>query len=220
MHGNEIWERFLLMFVYAKKRPQIPVVRYVSWFKVQAWTLIQLACAMTIFAVAQFAPIGYIYPLLLTLLVPFRSYILYRLFPEADLRHLDPADETEEEFYEEQRLIHHAFHDGNESVDEEDMAFPTRAEFRGQGIKRALLNHKRRHTIGHGELDDILHVELSKSVIGMDLDGTDHSAPPLEVVTSKLGTTLDAKLKASTSITNLLELEQKQQQEVEHYHAE
>jgi hypothetical protein len=135
MHGNEIWERFLLVFVYAKKRPKIPVVRHVKWFKVQIWTLIQIACAVAIFAVAQFASVGYLYPALLTLLVPFRSYFLYRLFPDEDLRHLDPANESEEECHDEQRLVHHAFHDGDKSVDEEEFALPTRAEFRDQVIQ-------------------------------------------------------------------------------------
>jgi GNAT superfamily N-acetyltransferase len=208
MYGNEIWERFLLFFLYSKKRPQIPVVRYVKWYKVQIWTLIQMCCAVAIFAVAQFASVGYLYPALLTLLVPFRSYILYRLFPEEDLRHLDPVDETEEEFHEEQRLVHHAFHDGDKSVDEEELAFQTRAEFRGQGIKRALMNHHRRHTIGNGESDDILHVEVAKAVIDLDLDDAGNPANPMEVVKSKGDETSDPKIKASTSISDLVELEQ------------
>jgi hypothetical protein len=30
MHGNEIWERFILSFIIVKKRPRIPVVREVK----------------------------------------------------------------------------------------------------------------------------------------------------------------------------------------------
>lgn len=36
LHGNEIWERLLLCFIYAPKRPKIPVVRYVRWWVVIA----------------------------------------------------------------------------------------------------------------------------------------------------------------------------------------
>ncbi|KAG7339143.1 HCO3- transporter family protein [Nitzschia inconspicua] len=211
IHGNEIWERFLLMFVNDKNRPQIPVVRYVNWFKVKLWTLIQVACAGAIFAVAQFASVGYLYPALLTLLVPFRSYILYQLFPANDLRHLDPEEETEEEFHEEQRLVHHAFHDGDALVDGEELAFPSRAEFHGQALKRVLMNHNRRHTIGHGEPDEILNVEVAKAVIDMELDDTDGTANPLEVIIPKGEETFDAKMKASANISHLVELEQQQE---------
>lgn len=94
-------------------------------------TSVQLVCATTIFAVGQFASVGYIYPALLTLLVPLRIYILDRLFETGDLKHLDPVGETEEEFHDEQRMVHHALQNGD--VDEEDVALPTRADFRGHG---------------------------------------------------------------------------------------
>lgn len=170
LHGNEIWERLLLCFVYEHKRPKIPVVRYVPWKIVQLWTLVQLACALSIWAVGQFSPTGYIYPLLLTLLVPFRSYLLAKLFKPEDLRHLDPADETEEEFHDEQRLVHHTIAKG--SIDEEDVAIPSRAEFRGEGMKRSLKTSGRSPTIGENseEERDILAVEVATACIDLDLD--------------------------------------------------
>lgn len=166
LHGNEIWERLLLCGVYEHKRPKIPVVRFVGWTTVQIWTVIQLICAVAIWAVGQYAPVGYIYPLLLTLLVPFRSYVLEYFFEAEDLKHLDPADESEEEYHDEQRMVHHVLAQG--SVDEEDMAIPSRAEFRGEGMKRALSdkNHG-----GSGEYhDDVLAVEVAKAQIDLDLD--------------------------------------------------
>lgn len=171
LHGNEIWERLLLCGVYAHKRPKIPVVRCVAWKTVQAWTLIQLACAVAIWAVGQYAPIGYIYPLLLTLLVPFRSYVLELFFDPDDTKHLDPADETEDEFHDEQRMVHHTL---GHSTDEDDMLFPTRAEFRGEGMKRALMDTNRRHTIGGdaGANGDLLALEVAKACIDLDLDDT------------------------------------------------
>lgn len=97
LHRNEIWERVLLLGVYDHKRPRIPIVRHVPWGTVRLWTLIQLVCALAIWAGGQYAPVGYICPLLLTLLVPFRSYVLERCFRPMDVRHLDPVNETKEE---------------------------------------------------------------------------------------------------------------------------
>lgn len=158
----------------------------------------------------QYAPVGYIYPLLLTLLVPFRSYVLERCFRPEDARHLDPVDETEEEFHDEQRMVHHVLAAG--SLDEEDMAFPTRAEFRGQGLKRALMNTTRRHTIGHGDNDDILAMEVAMACIDLDLD----DATKIDIVQraskKSLGGNIgaeadeDHRIKASTSIVDLMAL--------------
>ena len=170
LHGNEIWERLLLLGVYAKKRPKIPIVRHVSWNIVQLWTLIQLACALAIWAVGQYAPIGYIYPLLLTLLVPFRSYVLEYFFKPEDTKHLDPVDESEEEFHDEQRMVHHVMAQG--SIDEEDSAFPSRAEFRGDGMKRALSKSC------SDEKDHALGAEVAMALIDLDVD----DATKLEIV--------------------------------------
>mmetsp|Transcript_9549 Transcript_9549/g.28490 ORF Transcript_9549/g.28490 Transcript_9549/m.28490 type:complete len:694 (-) Transcript_9549:272-2353(-) len=200
LHGNEIWERLLLIGVYAHKRPKIPVVRCVAWKTVQAWTFIQLACAVAIWAVGQYAHIGYIYPLLLTLLVPFRSYVLEHFFDAEDTKHLDPVDETEEEFHDEQRMIHHTL---SHTEENDDMLFPTRAEFRGQGMKRVLMNTNRRHTIGGqgGSDDDILALEVAKACIDLDLD----DKTKLEIV--QRAAQEDVRIKASTSITDLMALD-------------
>jgi hypothetical protein len=60
MHGNEIWERITLCFMLPKKRPAgIPIVQKVtSWRTVQYFTLVQIASAILIFGIAQFATIG------------------------------------------------------------------------------------------------------------------------------------------------------------------
>ena len=59
LYGNEIWERIVLCFMLEKKRPKIPVVTKVKrWRTTVIWTLIQVAFAFSIFAVAQFASVG------------------------------------------------------------------------------------------------------------------------------------------------------------------
>ena len=212
LHENEVWERLLLLFVSEDKRPKIPVVRYVEWRVVQMWTLVQVVCAILIWAIGQYLSVGHIYPLLLTLLVPLRSVVLERCFDSNDLRHLDPADESEADFHEEQRMVHHAMTAG--IAEQDDMAFPTRAEFRGQGMKRALMNTKRRHTIGgNGEKNDILAIEIAKACIDLDLDLDDSASESSEVKPRPPSFTdlvalnrTDVKLKASNSIADLMAL--------------
>jgi hypothetical protein len=218
LHGNEIWEHLLLCFVYKHKRPKIPVVRYVKWTTVQIWTIIQLICAISIWAVGQYASVGYIYPLLLVLLVPIRSHILERIFQQNDLKHLDPVDESEEEFHDEQRMVHHTLQHGSSDVDEEDLAFPTRAEFRGQGMKRALMNTNRRHTIGPGNTghhDDVLAVEVAIACIDLNLNITNTNADSMRTAPARRNNSVvivreietnDPRTKASTSITDLMAL--------------
>lgn len=139
LHGNEIWERILLCCMLPKKRPGIPVVAKVSsWGMTLLFTMIQAGCALLIFAIGQFTDFGYIYPALLVLLVPFRSYILSQVFSEADLKHLDPADESEEEYEDEQK----AFFKRQSTFNEADIVL----NFRGMGGRAQL---KRRHSIGH-----------------------------------------------------------------------
>jgi len=133
LHGNEIWERMILNFVIAKKRPPIAIVREVPWGQAQLYTLIQAMFAFGIFVIAQFAEVGYIYPALLTALVPVRSYILSRVFKEEHLKHLDPYDASEENYEEEQHMVHRMRADSAEAEE-----IVNRAEFRGSGIADAL----------------------------------------------------------------------------------
>eukprot|EP00980_Cylindrotheca_fusiformis_P007792 scaffold1669_cov129-Cylindrotheca_fusiformis.AAC.3 len=127
MHGNEIWERINLMFVLARKRPPIPVVAKVSSWKVTIfYTFIQLGLALVTFAIAQFATWGYVFPLLIAIFVPVRSFIVSRLFSEEDLKHLDPSDETEDDYKEEQINLNK--NDGGSSD------FHGFSEFRSHGV--------------------------------------------------------------------------------------
>lgn len=68
--------------------------------------------------------------MLLTALVPFRLYILERYcFKKQHLQHLDPADQTQDDYYKEQRTKYLAQHDP--SFDPEEIHIPNHADFRG-----------------------------------------------------------------------------------------
>ena len=153
LHGNEIWERAVFCLMPRKKRPPVPVVTEVPWRRVQVFTLIQIACAGAIFAVANFTSVGYIYPVLLVLLVPIRSYILVRCFTAHDLKHLDPHGEDEEDkegYIEEQRVVH-THQPSSDSADSLEDVPGNRAEFRGQGGGK---NLRRRGLRGSSDNDD------------------------------------------------------------------
>jgi hypothetical protein len=160
LHSCEVWERILLMFILPKRRPLIPVVRDVEWRVVQYWTLIQTLCTIAIWVVATFlGGIGYLYPVLLFLLVPLRSLVLERMFKKHDLNILDPFGDEEavEHFREEQKI----FHAGRcDSMDSEEAERPRRSEFRGQGLEQ-LFHHNRRHTLGDTDLGNIIPLDLS-----------------------------------------------------------
>lgn len=142
LHGNEIWERTVFCMMIPKKRPPIPIVTDVKWRTVQFFTFIQLLCAFSVFALANFSSVGYLYPLLLVILVPIRSYILSRIFSEEDLKRLDPHGKEEEKkdnYHEDQRIIHQ-HQKASMSIDQEALEFPHFGEFRGQG--RSQLHHR------------------------------------------------------------------------------
>lgn len=68
---------------------------------------------------------------MLTIIVPFRAFILERFFEDIHLRYLDPSNESDEVYHEEQKEIRKAFR--STSFDSEENEFPHFGEFRGQG---------------------------------------------------------------------------------------
>lgn len=75
------------------------------------------------------------------------------------MAHLDPDGETEEEYIDEQRKVHLAQLGSFDSVDEEDIHIPSRAEFRGKGIRKEMHQHDvQMHSnsvmVGQGKMDE------------------------------------------------------------------
>ena len=109
--------------------------------------------------------IGYIYPALLTALVPFRSYILDHLFDEKDTEFLDPTNESEEEYVAELRAILVAHR--NDSFDLDDaLRFPHRADFHPKAYQKDLHNHELLRTNPDGQaMDRVVKEDALKSTI-------------------------------------------------------
>jgi len=91
------------------------------------------------FLISCFVIIGYIYPALLTALVPVRSYILSALFKDEDLKYLDPTDESEEEYIEEKRKIRMKREDSFSSVGSH---LPHFGDFHPDALRKTLKKRK------------------------------------------------------------------------------
>jgi len=125
--------------MYAKKRPQVPIVVNVKWRTVQLYTLMQLCIAGCIFGVAQFSAVGYIFPVLVVILIPFRLYVVSRCFKDEDLKYLDPIGETEEEVHDEKaKYLEH-----KPSIDEAEVdALPGFSDFHADGMLHDIAEKK------------------------------------------------------------------------------
>ena len=117
--------------MYAKKRPRTTIVVNVKWRTVQMYTLMQVCIAGCIFGVAQFSAVGYIFPVLVVILIPFRLFVVSRFFKDEDLIYLDPIGETEEEAHDEKaKYLEH-----KPSIDEAEAdALPGFSDFHAVGM--------------------------------------------------------------------------------------
>ena len=122
---------------------------------------------------------GYIYPALLTCLVPIRSYVLTRCFSERDMEHLDPSGESEQEYYDEQKEIEEAQRRRHDSFDsEQELIFPNRAEFRPEGLARELRHrrHAAKVTVPLSVQAKIPEEKESESLVNaLDLSSSEHA---------------------------------------------
>jgi hypothetical protein len=102
--------------------------------------------------------------------VPFRAYVIWFLFREEDIQHLDPDAESEEDFHEQQRrtILAHR----NSALDNEEEAhIPSRAEFRNKGLQKAIQDHARQgllSSFSEGACDLVNHNDDSKSRANSD----------------------------------------------------
>jgi hypothetical protein len=83
---------------------------------------------------------GYVFPALIAIFVPFRSFIVSKFFTEEDLKHLDPVGESDEDYFEEQVEINKADRD----VDEAE-TFHGFSEFRTGNVSHDPVDHYEHH---------------------------------------------------------------------------
>lgn len=92
--GNQLWDRFLLLFTDPKLYPPTHYVRRVPIPRIHVFTLIQVVALVALW-VLKASSAGILFPVLIALLVPLRLG-LDRWFAPHELEALDPDEELED----------------------------------------------------------------------------------------------------------------------------
>merc|ERR1711884_814051 len=102
-----------------------------NWYVVVGYTFIQIGLAAVTFGISQFVSWGNVFPALIALFVPVRSFIISKIFLAEDLMYLDPVSETDEDYIIEQIQYETNNPDHPQSVQEYGLGI---AEFRTSGV--------------------------------------------------------------------------------------
>ncbi|XP_029568087.1 anion exchange protein 3 isoform X1 [Salmo trutta] len=97
--GIQLYERITLMFTPAKHHPEHIYVTKVKTWRMNMFTIIQLACIMLLWVVKS-TVVSLAFPFILIMTVPLRRLILSRIFEERELQALDGEDESSPNFDE------------------------------------------------------------------------------------------------------------------------
>ncbi|XP_038646087.1 anion exchange protein 3 isoform X2 [Scyliorhinus canicula] len=89
--GIQLYERLLLIFIPPKHHPDHIYVTKVRTSKMHLFTVIQLACIVTLWVIKS-TIISLAFPFVLILTVPTRRFILPKIFKEAELMALDSEE--------------------------------------------------------------------------------------------------------------------------------
>ncbi|XP_074835431.1 band 3 anion transport protein isoform X2 [Carettochelys insculpta] len=106
LNGIQLYDRILLMLMPPKYHPDVPYVRRVKTWRMHVFTLTQIVCLASLWAVKS-SPASLGLPFLLILTVPLRRFLLPKVFRDIELKSLD-ADDAEVTFDEtEGRDVYH-----------------------------------------------------------------------------------------------------------------
>uniref|UniRef100_A0A8C7CRU2 Anion exchange protein n=1 Tax=Oncorhynchus kisutch TaxID=8019 RepID=A0A8C7CRU2_ONCKI len=107
--GIQLYERITLMFTPAKHHPDHIYVTKVKTWRMNMFTIIQLACIMLLWVVKS-TVVSLAFPFILIMTVPLRRLILSRIFEERELQALDGEDESSPNFDEDGRDEYNEIH--------------------------------------------------------------------------------------------------------------
>ncbi|KAJ8004642.1 hypothetical protein DPEC_G00138440 [Dallia pectoralis] len=106
--GIQLYERITLMFTPAKHHPDHTYVTKVKTWRMNMFTIIQLACIVLLWVVKSTVA-SLAFPFILVMTVPLRRLVLSRLFEERELQALD-GDEDSPNFDEDGRDEYNEVH--------------------------------------------------------------------------------------------------------------
>ncbi|XP_044855574.1 band 3 anion transport protein [Mauremys mutica] len=106
LNGIQLYDRILLLLMPPKYHPDEPYVKRVKTWRMHIFTLTQIVCLATLWAVKS-TPASLALPFLLILTVPLRRFLLPKIFKDIELKCLD-ADDADVTFDEtEGRDVYH-----------------------------------------------------------------------------------------------------------------
>lgn len=106
LSGTQLYERIKLVFIPSKYCPNHVYARGVRPSKRNLFTLIQILFVVILLALKSFTKFSYVFPIILVLLVPLRTFIMPKVFTNKELEQLDHDkdmnlnDEMGLDFYE------------------------------------------------------------------------------------------------------------------------
>uniref|UniRef100_A0A8C8H973 Anion exchange protein n=1 Tax=Oncorhynchus tshawytscha TaxID=74940 RepID=A0A8C8H973_ONCTS len=107
--GIQLYERITLMFTPAKHHPDHIYVTKVKTWRMNMFTIIQLACIVLLWVVKSTVA-SLAFPFILIMTVPLRRLILSRIFEERELQALDGENEDSPNFDEDGRDEYNEIH--------------------------------------------------------------------------------------------------------------
>ena len=85
LSGTQFFERIKFIFIPYKYCPNMPYLNGVRPSKRNFFTLLQIAAVATLLALKSHANISFVFPVVLLLLVPFRKFVLSKVFTSREL---------------------------------------------------------------------------------------------------------------------------------------
>jgi len=112
IEGNQFFDRMKLLFVWSQDGyPDTPYIRYVSLWKVHAFTIFQLCCFGLLWAVKT-TILAISFPVFIVILAPIRTFILPCFWSKNDLEFLDMEDD--------ENASNHKKNDDEDDEDDDD----------------------------------------------------------------------------------------------------
>ena len=97
---NQFWKRITMFFMQSTRYPTEPYTQYMKPKNMHTYTAIQFALFATLYAVKSIKSIAIAFPIVIAVCIPFRLYVLPKIFTEGELIVLDSEDEVIEEWIE------------------------------------------------------------------------------------------------------------------------
>jgi hypothetical protein len=94
LSASTLWNRFLLFFMQPSKYPLEPWTIYMKPKRVHLFTIIQLSIFVLLYCVISVQTVSIIFPIIIALCIPFRTYFLPKLFTDEELVMID-GDEAQ-----------------------------------------------------------------------------------------------------------------------------